>query len=147
MKRILLWLLILLPSLLVAQNRREAATASGARLKLYEVSHNFGDVSRRGGDLVYEITFRNEGTAPLVLTRVVTSCSCLKVHFSKRPVAPNEEGRLKIIYEPHKSEAGTFNKVIQIYSNAEGGREIITVQGNSIEMPKIKVKNEKVKVK
>lgn len=137
----------MLPMMVAAQSRREAVAAKGARLKLYETSHNFGDVPRRGGDLVYEITFRNEGTAPLVLTRVVTSCSCLKVHFSKRPVAPNEEGHLKIIYEPHKSEAGAFNKVIQIYSNAEGGRELITVQGNSIEMPKIKVKNEKVKIK
>ncbi len=147
MKRLLFLILLLLPLVGSAQHRKKQLTPSGARMHLYEHSHNFGDVPRMGGDLVYEISFKNEGTAPLVLTRVVTSCSCLKVHFSKRPVAPNEEGRLKIIYEPQKSAPGSFNKVIQIYSNAEGGREIITVQGNSIEMHKIKVKNEKVKIK
>lgn len=128
-------------------SKRRRATEAGARIELYAHTHNFGDISRRGGDVVCVVGFRNVGTAPLVLTRAVTSCSCLKVHFSKRPIAPNEEGSLRIVYEPQKSEAGVFNKVIQLYSNAEGGRAIITVQGNSIDEPKIKVKQDKVKIK
>ena len=130
-----------------AQQLPAEQTASGARLHLHETTYNFGDVPRRGEDLVHEFRFTNVGTTPLVLMRVVTSCSCLKAHFSKRPVAPNEEGTIRIVYEPKKSEAGVFNKVIQIYSNDPTGREVITVQGNSLEEHKIKIKNEKVKVK
>lgn len=139
--------MLLLGLTATAQSRKATRTASGARLELHEKTHHFGDVPRRGDDLVHEFRFTNVGTTPLVLTRVVTSCSCLKAHFSKRPVAPNEEGTIRIVYEPKKSEAGVFNKVIQIYSNDPSGREVITVQGNSLEEHKIKVKNEKVKVK
>lgn len=147
MKKLLLMLLIaLLPSMATAKTK--AKTPQGkARLHLHEKSHHFGDANRRGGDLVYEFRFTNTGDAPLVLTRVVTSCSCLKAHFHRRPVAPGDEGSIRIVYEPQKSEPGVFNKVIQIYSNAAGGREVITVQGNALDEEKIKIKNSKVKVK
>lgn len=95
--------------------------------------YDFGDVPRKGGDLVHEFEFTNAGTAPLVVLRVVTSCSCLKASFTRQPVAPGKSGVIRIVYEPHKSEPGTFNKVIQVYSNSVDGRELITVQGNSVE--------------
>ena len=107
----------------------------------------FGIVSGKGGDLVREFTFTNDGTAPLVVTRVITSCSCLKASFPKRPVPPGGQGVIRITYEPHKSEPGVFNKVIQVYSNSVDGRDVITVQGNSIDTPPRKIKTDKVKVK
>lgn len=94
-----------------------------------------------------EFTFTNDGTAPLVVTRVITSCSCLKASFPKRPVPPGGQGVIRITYEPHKSEPGVFNKVIQVYSNSVDGRDVITVQGNSIDTPPRKIKTDKVKVK
>ena len=145
-KLLLILIMALLPTLVVAR-QSEPVPQGKARLCLHEKAHNFGDVARRGGDLVYEFRFTNEGDAPLVLTRVVTSCSCLKAHFHRRPVAPGETGTIRIVYEPQKSEPGVFNKVIQIYSNAEGGREVITVQGNALEKEKMKVKPSKVKAK
>ena len=102
---------------------------------------------RRGGDLVYDFQFTNTGTSPLVLTRVVTSCSCLKAQFQRRPIAAGEQGTIRIVYEPQKSEPGVFNKVIQIYSNSIEGREVITVQGNALDEPRVKVKNDKIKIK
>ena len=98
----------------------------GAHLRLENATYNFGDVPRKGGDLVREFRFVNDGTAPLVLVRVITSCSCLKASFSKRPVEPADSGVIRIIYEPHKSEPGAFNKVIQVYSNSVDGRDVIT---------------------
>ena len=127
---------------------QQDAKTRGAHLRMEVAGHDFGDVPRKGGDLVREFRFVNDGTAPLVLVRVITSCSCLKASFSKRPVEPADSGVIRIIYEPHKSEPGAFNKVIQVYSNSVDGRDVITVQGNSIEgQPRGKVKTEKVKVK
>ena len=105
----------------------------GRRLVLPVNNYNFGNVPRKGGNLEKEFVFRNEGTAPLVIVRVLTSCSCFKATFPKRPVAPGQEGVIRIVYEPLKSEPGTFNKVLQIYSNSVTGRELLTVQGNSVE--------------
>lgn len=157
MRRLLLTGLLLaavaLPAVAEPQAERPAAAEpqaerpSGALMRLHEKSHDFGDVPRRGGDLVCEFRFTNEGSAPLVLTRVVTSCSCLKMHYPRRPVEPGGEGVIRIVYEPQKSEPGIFNKVVYIYSNTEGGREVISVHGNSVEGESVKVKSGKVKIR
>lgn len=112
------------------QEKQEKKTA---QMTLAEHVHDFGDVPRRGGDLHYEFAYTNTGSAPLVLLRVQTSCSCLKASFSKRPVAPGASEVIRITYEPLKSEPGSFNKVIQVYSNSAGGRELLTVQGNALD--------------
>lgn len=139
------------PEQTVHQPKADSRTADsdpkqGALLRMERSTYNFGDVSRKGGDLVHEFVFTNAGTVPLVLTRVVTSCSCLKIAFSKRPVQPGESGEIRVTYEPNKSEPGAFNKVIHIYSNSVEGRDVITVQGNSFDAPQVrKIKGKKVK--
>ena len=133
-----------------ARAGREAPQRAGAHLRLEETSWNFGDVPRRGDDLVHEFRFVNDGERPLVLVRVITSCSCIKASYSKRPVAPADSGVIRIVYEPHKSEPGSFNKVIQIYSNSIDGRDILTVQGNSFDeedMPRSREERPKSKNK
>lgn len=146
------WIPILFGGLLwgAAEAKRPAAAQpeGGAHLRMESATHDFGDVLRKGGDLVREFTFTNDGTAPLVVVRVVTSCSCLKASYSKRPVPPGASGVIRITYEPHKSEPGVFNKVIQVFSNSTGGRELITVQGNSIEEEELrKIKTKRLKIK
>lgn len=117
-------------------------------MNLATTSHDFGDVPRKGGDLVRDFVFTNDGAKPLVVTRVFTSCSCLKASHTRRPVAPGAQGVIRITYEPHKAEPGAFNKVIQIYSNSVDGRDLITVKGNSIDDPeKVKIKEDKIKIK
>lgn len=116
----------------VRRSRQDAAP-SGALLRMDTVVCRFGDVPRKGGDLTRTLGVRNEGSAPLVITRVVTSCSCLKADFAKRPIAPGATGTIRIIYQPNKSEPGSFSKVLHVYSNSADGRHVITVQGNSIE--------------
>ena len=108
-------------------------TVQGALLRMDSATYDFGNVPRKGGDLVKDFTFANDGTVPLVITRVVTSCSCLRASFPKRPVPPGGEAAVRIVYEPHKSDPGVFHKVIQIYSNSVDGRHVITVQGCSVD--------------
>lgn len=147
MKGVFSTLILLMMVLTASAQERREARSSDAALTLHAVSHHFGDVARRGGDLEYELHYTNTGTTPLVLTRVVTSCSCLKVHFQRRPLPPGEKGVIRIVYQPQKSEPGVFNKVIQIYSNARDGRAVFTVQGNAVEAPRIKIKEEKIVIK
>ena len=147
MKRFVVLLLLLFVKPAAWAQTDSKAASGGAAIRLHEVHHNFGDVARRGGDLVYELHYTNEGDQPLVLTRVVTSCSCLKAHFQHRPLKAGDEGVIRIVYEPQKSEPGAFSKVIQIYSNSASGRVIFTVQGNALDGERVKVKGDKVKIK
>ncbi len=110
-----------------------AQTTDGAHLKLDAATLDFGDVQRRGGDLVREIGFVNDGSSPLVILSVTTSCSCLKADYSRKPVAAGERGVIKIICEARKMERGVFHRVIQVRSNSTDGVNLITVQGNSLE--------------
>ena len=97
------------------------------------LTHNFGDVPRKGGDLVKEFRFVNKGDAPLVIKKITKSCSCMSVVYSRKPVMPGESAVIKIKYEPHKVEPGIFHKAIQIYSNESTEVRLITIQGNSVD--------------
>lgn len=100
------------------------------------VTHNFGDVPRKGGDLVKEFRFVNKGDAPLVIKKITKSCSCMSVVYSRKPVMPGQAAVIKIKYEPHKVEPGIFHKAVQIYSNESTEVRLITIQGNSIDNKK-----------
>lgn len=99
-------------------------------------AHDFGDIERKGGDLIAMFRFVNEGDAPLVIKKIHKSCSCTTVNYSRRPVLPGESGEIKVKYEPHKIEPGKFHKVIQIYTNDSSKSKLITIQGNSQEKKK-----------
>ena len=108
-------------------------TVQGALLRMDSATYDFGNVPRKGGDLVKDFTFANDGTVPLVITRVVTSCSCLRASFPQRPVPPGGEAAVRSVYDPHTVAPGVVHKVIQIYSNSVDGRHVITVQGCSVD--------------
>ena len=100
----------------------------GAHLHFLNTAHDFGDIPRRGGDLVKEFVFVNDGTEPLVILHAITSCTCTKGTFPKKPVAPGGSGTVTITYDPAQQK-GVFFKAIQVYSNGEQRRLIVTVKG------------------
>lgn len=105
----------------------------GAHISFMTTSYDFGDVRRDGGDLTAEFEYVNDGSEPLVITRITTSCTCIKFDYMKRPLPPGSTSVIRLTYEPHKMEPGTFHKVVQIYTNSEGGVRLLVLQGNSIE--------------
>ncbi|MCH5335657.1 MAG: DUF1573 domain-containing protein [Alistipes sp.] len=113
------------------------AVQHGARMTLAEESHDFGNVQRRGGDLEWSFRFVNDGDEPLVITGVETTCTCLRYKYPKKPVAPGGSGAIDITYQPHKTDAGAFHRIVIVRSNAsDGGRRMLFVQGNSLDKRK-----------
>lgn len=135
MKRVFIcFILAVLTTSLAAQEK------VGPKMTFDSATHNFGDVERKGGDLVKEFRFVNDGDEPLVIKKITKSCSCTTVNYSRKPVMPGQSGVISIKYEPHKVEEGVFNRVIQIYTNASNKARILAIQGNSIENGKRKKK-------
>ena len=133
MKRVFIcFILAMLTTSLAAQEK------VGPMMTFDSATHNFGDVERKGGDLVNEFRFVNDGDEPLVIKKITKSCSCTTVNYSRKPVMPGQSGVISIKYEPHKVEEGVFNRVIQIYTNASNKARILAIQGNSIEKGKHK---------
>ena len=113
--------------------RDDTAIRYGARLSLVEDTHDFGDIQRRGGDATWRFEFVNDGDEPLIITRLATTCTCLKYKYPRRPVAAGQRGHIDISYQPHKTEAGAFHRVVKVYSNSADGVRMLIVQGNSID--------------
>ena len=133
MKRVFIcFILAVLTTSLAAQEK------VGPKMTFDSATHNFGDVERKGGYLVKEFRFVNDGDEPLVIKKITKSCSCTTVNYSRKPVMPGQSGVISIKYEPHKVEEGVFNRVIQIYTNASNKARILAIQGNSIEKGKHK---------
>lgn len=118
------------------QNQDGTTVKQGAQMTFTTNSYDFGDIARKGGDVECTFEFVNDGDKPLVITRVVTSCSCTKAEYPKKPIPAGAKSTIKIIYEPHKKEPGVFHKVIQIFTNTADKRKIVTVKGNSIDKKK-----------
>ena len=130
MKRILFSFLLVVAACCSLQ-RAVAGSEGGPKMVFERTAHDFGDIERKGGDVIAMFRFVNQGDEPLVIKKVHKSCSCTTAIYSRRPVLPGESGEIKIKYEPHKLEPGKFHKVIQIYTNESNKVKLITIQCNS----------------
>lgn len=118
-------------SLPAADGRHGAV--NGACLTFDEESHDFGDIKRHGGDVHWSFQFENTGNAPLIITQVSTTCTCTKYKFPKQPIAPGARASIDVTFQPHKTEAGAFYRVLKVNSNSSEGRRMLIIRGNSIE--------------
>ncbi len=90
---------------------------------------DYGTVTQNsGGTRLF--TFINEGDAPLLITKVKTSCGCTVPSYSKAPILPGEKGELKIKYDTKR--LGAFTKTVTVTSNSEGGNKILKIKGNIV---------------
>ncbi len=126
---------ILLLCLLCAPFAAQSKDAKqGAQMQIDSVAYNFGEISRKGGDAEHTFTIRNTGNSPLVITQAETTCTCIKVKYPKRPIAPHSKASVEVKYEVSRKELGAFHKIIKLHSNsADGACQILTIHGTSVE--------------
>ena len=55
-----------------------------------------GDAASR----TFEYGFVNKGTHPLVIARLVSTCSCARAEYDRRIIEPGERGVIRLIYNP-----------------------------------------------
>ncbi|MGF1636471.1 MAG: DUF1573 domain-containing protein [Cyclobacteriaceae bacterium] len=89
---------------------------SGARIEFSNDTYDFGDIFQ-GDQVEHVFTFKNTGNAPLVLQGVITTCGCTAPKWPKEPIAPGEEGEIKILFNS-SGRMGWQNKIITVRSNA-----------------------------
>ncbi|MDR2791182.1 MAG: DUF1573 domain-containing protein [Tannerellaceae bacterium] len=94
-------------------------------------SHNFGDISEKGGDISHIFIVRNAGDAPMIITRVTASCGCTTPEWSQEPIIPGGQGEIKVTYSP-LNRPGAFHKTISVYSNGAAGAFYLTITGNVV---------------
>ena len=94
-------------------------TTSFAQITFEKSDYNFGEMNQ--GDKAEKIfKFKNTGNIPLIFVNVLTTCGCTVPEWPKEPVAPQEEGQIKVIFDS-TAKIGRQNKVISIRSNSKEG--------------------------
>ncbi len=102
-----------------AQQAKDSDSTSFAQITFEVTDHNFGDVNQ-GEKVETTFKFKNTGNFPLILQNVLSTCGCTVPEWPKEPVAPGEEGVLRVVFDS-SAKIGRQNKVITIRSNSKMG--------------------------
>jgi len=81
--------------------------------------------------------FTNRGRAPIVISKVKTTCGCTVPTYPKQAILPGETGTIDIKYATNR--VGTFSKSITVISNADNGQKKLRIKGNVIAKPKASI--------
>jgi len=94
-----------------------------------KTTHEFGEI-RQKSPVSYEFEFTNNGQAPLVISDVEGSCGCTVTEYSKDPILPGKQGKIKATFDA--AAVGKFHKSIKVTANVEGGPEYLYLQGTVV---------------
>lgn len=99
------------------------------------VAYDFGTINEVEGKVSYRFVFLNNGKTPIIIRNVDASCGCTSPKWSKKPILPNKEGWIDVVFNP-RNRPGNFTKTLKVYSNTNLKIHSLKITGNVI--PKIK---------
>lgn len=91
-----------------------------------EIRHDFGSIVY-GANGTIDFVFKNEGSNPIVISNVSSTCGCTVPTWPKEPVAPGKKGSITVVY--NTKLPGSFNKTVIVYSNANNSPVRLTIMG------------------
>lgn len=80
------------------------------------------------GKLAVNYWFTNESKEPIVITTVVSSCNCVKATWTKKPIFPNQKGKITILFTPVSKVF--FRKRVTVRTNKPSINRVLKVQGS-----------------
>lgn len=119
----------LIPQAKVDSARNVVTTDVGMRF-VSGTTIDFGEIAEEGGKWSGRVEWQNDADKSLTITRVTTSCGCLKTEYNRPTVASGERGELRLTYDP-RGHAGEVAQRIFVYTDRSGGRPaaVLTLRG------------------
>ncbi|HRU17252.1 MAG TPA: DUF1573 domain-containing protein [Bacteroidia bacterium] len=91
-------------------------------------NHEFGPITE--GEIVsYNFKFKNSGKAPLIITQASASCGCTVPEYSKDPIAPGQEGFIKVTFNS-EGKHGMTSKTITLLANTIPNTKVLTISAD-----------------
>ena len=84
-------------------------------------------VVEKGSDGVRIFEFTNTGTAPLIISKVSSSCGCTIPKKPEEPILPGETGEIQVKYDTNR--VGPIRKAITVISNADTPTKVLKIKG------------------
>ncbi|GAA4296939.1 DUF1573 domain-containing protein [Nibribacter koreensis] len=97
---------------------------AGPSILFAEEKHDFGTI-KQGEVVEYTFKFTNNGSKPLMISNVRTTCGCTVPTWPKAPIQPGQSADITARFNS-AGKMGKQNKVITIDSNAlQGTTQVI----------------------
>ena len=120
MKKIVLVLFVGLMGLsLTAQD-------TSAKIEFKTETVDYGEIAK-GSDGIRVFEFTNTGNAPLIISKVSSSCGCTIPKKPEDPIMPGKTGEIQVKYDTNR--VGPIRKAITVISNADTPTKVLKIKG------------------
>ena len=86
----------------------------------------YGEI-QKGADGVRVFEFTNTGNAPLIISKVSSSCGCTIPKKPEEPILPGKTGEIQVKYDTNR--VGPIRKAITVISNADTPTVVLKIKG------------------
>ncbi len=132
MKKILISLISILVIFSACQNSTNTSDTENLtvnpngvpKFEFEKIEYDFGKLIQ-GEKVSYTFKFKNTGDGNLIIENTRTSCGCTVPEYTEKPIAPGENGEMKITFNT-TGKLGKQHKTITILSNTEPYELLIT---------------------
>ena len=102
------------------------AQEKAAKIEFKTETVDYGEVTK-GADGVRVFEFTNTGDAPLIISKVSSSCGCTIPKKPEDPILPGKTGEIQVKYDTNR--VGPIRKAITVISNADTPTKVLKIKG------------------
>ena len=113
-----------------------------AKIEFKSDTIDYGTIEK-GSDGVRVFEFTNTGDAPLIISKVSSTCGCTIPKKPEGPVLPGQTGKIEVKYDTKR--VMPIRKTITVISNAETPTVALKIKGKVVDSSKESVLNKKNK--
>jgi len=107
-----------------------------AKIEFKTTTVDYGTIEK-GADGIRTFEFTNTGDAPLIISKVSSSCGCTVPSSPKEPIMPGATGEIQVKYDTKR--VMPIRKTITVLSNAETPTVALKIKGEVIDPSKSSV--------
>ncbi|WOD42405.1 DUF1573 domain-containing protein [Hwangdonia lutea] len=113
-----------------------------AKIEFKSETIDYGTIEK-GADGVRVFEFTNTGNAPLIISKVSSTCGCTIPKKPEGPVLPGQTGKIEVKYDTNR--VNPIRKTITVISNAETPTVALKIKGLVVDTSKASVLDKKNK--
>lgn len=113
-----------------------------AKIEFESETIDYGTIEK-GANGVRVFKFKNTGNAPLIISKVKSSCGCTVPKKPEGPIMPGETGEIEVKYDTKR--VMPIRKTITVTSNADRPTVALKIKGTVVDSSKTSVLNKKEK--
>lgn len=113
-----------------------------AKIEFKADTIDYGTIEK-GSDGVRVFEFTNTGDAPLIISKVTSSCGCTVPKKPEGPILPGKTGEIQVKYDTNR--VNPIRKTITVISNAETPTVALKIKGLVVDSSKASVLEKKDK--